>query len=209
MRLRRVEQRLARSERTLALMMNRQLRRAQRKQDEKFDKERQKRKDKRHAKVSSLRERRAKRRQESLARAEARRRGEAPKPSAADDSPAAKRRRPGRFSGALMMATVFFIVLQSAVPPEQVGQVDVLRSVTSAGFYLLFGYFSTLWLMRRDTPRPIVMTLITGALLVLGVEIAKYFQSDTGTDLLMLALAVPGLVAGAFLGRLVYLNSPR
>ncbi len=189
-------------------MMNRQLRRAQKKQDEKVDKERQKRKDKRTAKVSSLRERRAKRRQESLERAEARKRGEEPKAITADASPAARRKRPGRFSGALMMATVFFIVLQSAVPPEQPGEVDVLRSVTSAGFYLLFGYFSTLWLMRRDTPKPIMMTLITGAMLTLGVEIAKYFQPGMVTDPLMLALAVPGLVAGAFLGRLVYLNSP-
>jgi hypothetical protein len=187
-------------------MMNRQLRRAQKKQEDKFDKERQKQKDKRRAKVTSLRERRAKRRQETLERAEARRRGETPKP-AAEESPQDKRRRPGRFSAALMMLTIFFIVLQSAVPPEPGG--DVLRSVTSAGFYLLFGYFSTLWLMRRDTPRPITMTLITGALLVIGVEAAKFFQPAMEIDPLMLALAVPGLFAGAYLGRLVFLNSPR
>ena len=190
-------------------MMNRQLRRAQQKQDEKFDKERQKKKDKRQAKVSALKDRRSRRRAESLARAEARKRGEAPAEAPKHDgSPAAKRKRPGRFSAALMMATVFFIVLQSAVPPENPGEIDVLRSVTSAGFYLLFAYFSTLWLMRRDTPRPIMMTLISGGMLTLGVEVAKRFQSDTTTDLLMLALAVPFLVAGAFLGRLVYVNSP-
>lgn len=193
-------------------MMNRQLRRAQKKQDEKVDKERQQRKDKRQAKVSSLRERRAKRRQESLERARARKRGEesakGQASSAAAPAAKGKGKRPGRFSGALMMATVFFIVLQSAVPPEQVGEVDVLRSVTSAGFYLLFAYFSTLWLMRRDTPKPIMMTLISGGMLTLGVELAKYFQADMGTDWLMLALALPFLVAGAFLGRLVYVNSP-
>jgi hypothetical protein len=60
-----------------------------------------------------------------------------------------------------MMATVFFIVLQSSVPPEEGGN-EVLRSVTGAGFYLLFGYFSVLWLMRRDTPRPLMMTLDHG-----------------------------------------------
>jgi hypothetical protein len=190
-------------------MMNRQLRRAQQKQDEKFDKERQKKKDKRQAKVSALKDRRERRRAESLARAEARKRGETPAEAPKQDgSPAAKRKRPGRFSAALMMATVFFIVLQSAVPPENPGEIDVLRSVTSAGFYLLFAYFSTLWLMRRDTPRPIMMTLISGGMLTLGVEVAKRFQPDMTTDLLMLALAVPFLVAGAFLGRLVYVNSP-
>ena len=191
-------------------MMNRQLRRAQQKQDEKFDKERQKKKDKRQAKVSALKDRRSRRRAESLARAEARKRGETPADAPKQDSsPAAKRKRPGRFSAALMMATVFFIVLQSAVPPENPGEIDVLRSVTSAGFYLLFAYFSTLWLMRRDTPRPIMMTLISGGMLTLGVEVAKRFQPEMTTDLLMLALAVPFLVAGAFLGRLVYVNSPR
>ena len=190
-------------------MMNRQLRRAQQKQDEKFDKERQKKKEKRQAKVSALKDRRARRRAEAQARAEARKRGETPKePAKQDGSPAAKRRRPGRFSAALMMATVFFIVLQSAVPPESPGEIDVLRSVTSAGFYLLFAYFSTLWLMRRDTPKPIMMTLISGGMLTLGVEVAKRFQPEMTTDWLMLALAVPFLVAGAFLGRLVYVNSP-
>ena len=193
-------------------MMNRQLRRAQQKQDERFDKERQKKKDKRQEKIASLRERRARRREEARARAAARARGETVASETKATESGAKgsgtKRRPGRFSAALMMATVFFIVLQSAVPPESPGELDVLRSVTSAGFYLLFAYFSTLWLMRRDTPRPIMMTLISGGMLTLGVEVAKRFQSEMTTDWLMLALAVPFLVAGAFLGRLVYVNSP-
>lgn len=191
-------------------MMNRQLRRAQQKQDERFDKERQKKKDKRQEKIASLRARRVRRREEARARAEARRRGEEvpAETTAAAPKATGSKRRPGRFSAALMMATVFFIVLQSAVPPESPGELDVLRSVTSAGFYLLFAYFSTLWLMRRDTPRPIMMTLISGGMLTLGVEVAKRFQPDMTTDWLMLALAVPFLVAGAFLGRLVYVNSP-
>lgn len=191
-------------------MMNRELRRAQRKQDERFDKERQKKREKRQEKISTLRERRAKRREEARARAEARRRGEAvpAEKTEASTKSSGSKRRPGRFSAALMMATVFFIVLQSAVPPENPGELDVLRSVTSAGFYLLFAYFSTLWLMRRDTPKPVLMTLISGGMLTLGVEVAKRFQPEMTTDWLMLALAVPFLVAGAFLGRLVYVNSP-
>lgn len=196
-------------------MMNRQLRRAQQKQDERFDKERQKKKDKRQEKIASLKRRRLERREAMRARAEARRRGER-----VDDAATAKdagavaakgggpKRPAGRFSGVLMMATVFFIVLQSAVPPETAGELDVLRSLTSAGFYLLFAYFSTLWLMRRDTPRPVIMTLISGAFLTIGVEVAKRFQPEMATDWLMLALAGPFLLGGALLGRLVYVNSP-
>ena len=195
-------------------MMNRELRRAQKKQDEKFDKERQKRRDKRKAKVASLREQRSKRRQAAAARAEARKRGEPPPKEAAKEQAAAqaataKGKRPGRFSLVLMMVTVFFIVLQGAIPLEQADEVDVLRSLTGAGFYLLFAYFSTLWLMRRGAPKPILMTLISGGMLTLGVEVARRFQPELTTDWLMVVLAPPFIVAGAFLGRLVYINSPR
>ncbi len=195
-------------------MMNRELRRAQKKQDEKFDKERQKRRDKRKAKVASLREQRSKRRQAAAARAEARKRGEPPPKEAAKDQAAvqaatAKGKRPGRFSLVLMMVTVFFIVLQGAIPLEQADEVDVLRSLTGAGFYLLFAYFSPLWLMRRGAPKPILMTLISGGMLTLGVEVARRFQPELTTDWLMVVLAPPFIVAGAFLGRLVYINSPR
>jgi hypothetical protein len=34
----------------------------------------------------------------------------------------------------------------------------------------------------RDTPRPIMMTLISGGMLTLGVEVAKRFQPDMTTD---------------------------
>jgi hypothetical protein len=193
-------------------MMNRQIRRAQEKQDKKAEKEKERRREARREKLQQARERRARRREEAK---RTRSEGSAPGVTASGGSgseapvPAGKRsRKPGRFAGALMMATVFFIVLQSAAPPqEEVGN-ELLRTITGAGFYLLFGYFSVLWLMRRGTPRPLMMTLISGGFLTVGVEVAKLFQSEATTDPLMLALAVPGLVAGAFLGRLVYTNSP-
>lgn len=185
-------------------MMNRQLRRAQEKQDKRAEREKEKRKDARRAKIQQARQRREQRREE-IKQARASGQKPPPEPQMANAKP---RRKPGRFSGALMIATVFFIVLQSAVPPDEAAGDDLLRTITSAGFYLLFGYFSIMWLMRRDTPRPLLMTLISGFMLTLGVEVAKRIQGDIATDWLMLALAVPGLVAGAFLGRLVYVNTP-
>jgi hypothetical protein len=182
-------------------MMNRQLRRAQAKMDKKADREKEERKDARRKKIAQLRERRQQRREEAKARAAA------GKPAVVN--PVAKSgRRAGRFSGALMIATVFFLVLQASVPPQP-GDNELLRSITGAGFYLLFGYFSTLWLMRRGVPRPLLMTWITGAMLLVGVEAAKWVQGwVVPLDPLMLALALPGLVAGSFLGRLVYENTP-
>lgn len=190
--------------------MNRELRRAQAKQDKKVERAKEERKAARRRRIDTLRSRRAARRTEITVNANK-------KPDAkSGGAPAGKGggaaggrgRNPGRFAGALALATVFFIVLQASVPPEA-GENDLLRSVTGAGFYLLFGYFATLWLMRRETPRPLVLTIVFGVLLTAGVEVAKAFQPEVTTDLVMLALAVPGLVGGAFLGRLVYTSAPR
>lgn len=193
--------------------MNRELRRAQAKQDKKVEREKEERKAARRRRIDMLRSRRAARRAEAKAsggtKADGKSGGEgAAKPTQKGGAGAGRGRNPGRFAGALAMATVFFIVLQASVPPEP-GDNDVLRSVTGAGFYLLFGYFAVLWLMRRETPRPLVVTLVAGAFLTAGVEVAKLFQPEVPTDLLLLALALPGLVAGAFLGRLVYTSAPR
>ncbi len=190
-------------------MMNREIRRAQAKQDKKAERDKEERRAARRRKVETLRARRSERRTQIKASAAAGKGNEAKtsKPQASGAKSAGRGRNPGRFSGVLMMATVFFIVLQSSVPPDDTGS-EVLRSVTGAGFYLLFGYFAILWLMRRNTPRPLLMTLISGFMLTAGVEVAKLFQPDVPTDPLMLALALPGVVGGAFLGRLVYTNTP-
>jgi hypothetical protein len=192
-------------------MMNRQIRRAQAKQDKKAERDKLERREARKRKVEQLRAKRAERRT-------AVRSGATSTAAAKDDAKdgaaggaAVKTRRagraPGRFSGALMMATVFFIVLQSSVPPEEGGN-EVLRLVTGAGFYLLFGYFSVMWLMRRSTPRPLTMTWITGALLIVGVEVAKAIQGLVPFDPLLVVLSVPAVVAGGYLGRLVFENTP-
>ena len=184
--------------------MNRELRRAQAKMDKKAEREKDERREARKRKLEQARARRAARRAEAKVRA-SQASTDASKPTAA---PGGRRgRRAGRFAGALMMATIFFIVLQSSVPPQP-GDNEILRSVTGAGFYLLFGYFSTLWMMRRVTPRPLVMTWVTGGMLLVGVETAKFFQELIPFDPWMVALAIPGVVAGSYLGRLVSENTP-
>lgn len=193
-------------------MMNREIRRAQAKQDKKADRDKEERRAARTRKVEQLRSKRAERRAEIRAKAKtgvATDAKEAKKGSDAAAGPAAKKggRAPGRFSGALMMATIFFIVLQSSVPPEEAGN-EVLRTVTGAGFFLLFGYFSVMWLMRRSVPRPLLMTWITGAMLVAGVEVAKAIQGVVPIDPLMVVLSLPAIVAGSYLGRLVFENTP-
>ena len=186
--------------------MNRELRRAQAKMDKKAEREKDERREARQRKLQQARERRSARREEAKKRAAAG--ADQASAVAKGGAEGAKRGgRAGRFSAALMMATVFFIVLQSSVPPQP-GDNELLRSVTGAGFFLLFGYFSTLWMMRRGTPRPLTMTWVTGAMLLVGVEGAKFFQQIAPFDPLMVGLAIPGVVAGSYLGRLVFENTP-
>ena len=191
--------------------MNRQIRRAQAKQDKKAEREKDERREARKRKVAQLRAKRAERRSSARSKPAAGAdgdKGATAKGAAAGSKPGAKAgRRAGRFSGVLMMATVFFIVLQSSVPPME-GDNELLRSITGAGFFLLFGYFSVMWLMRRETPRPLMMTWITGGLLLLGIEVTKAFQDVVPFDPLMVALAVPGVIGGSYLGRLVFENTP-
>lgn len=191
-------------------MMNRQIRRAQAKQDKKAEREKDERREARKRKVAQLRAKRAERRE--AARSKPATGADGDKGAASDKGTASKAgakrgRRAGRFSGVLMMATVFFIVLQSSVPPME-GDNELVRSITGAGFFLLFGYFSVMWLMRRETPRPLRMTWITGGLLLVGIEVTKAFQDVVPFDPLMVALAVPGVIGGSYLGRLVFENTP-
>ncbi len=183
--------------------MNRQIRREQAKQDRKAAKEKQR---KRAARRDRLRQTRQQRRKDrgSGARAGGSADGRTGAP-ATTASKSQRRRLPGRFSGVLMIATVFFIVLQAAVPTKDQ---TTLNSVTGAGFFVLFGYFSELYLERRGTGRALLMTIVSGVLLVLGVSAARLLQPALGMDWLMMGAALPGVVAGAYLGRLVFFNAP-
>lgn len=172
--------------------MNRQIRREQERKQEKQDKEKQKRRSDRRKRRQRTKKSRERRREEGNG-------------GKSEDRPAKGGRRPGRFSGALAAATVFFILLQSIVPTEDT---SLLSTFVSAGFYLLFGYFSTLWLLRRGTPRAVVFSLVAGGMLGFGVELGKLLQPQLTFDPVLAAMILPAIVLGALLGRLVYFNTP-
>jgi multisubunit Na+/H+ antiporter MnhC subunit len=91
------------------------------------------------------------------------------------------------------------------VPTEDAG---LLNTFVSAGFYLLFGYFATLWLLRRQSSRAIAFTIVAGAMLGLGVELGKYLRPELVFDPLLAVMILPALVIGTLLGRLVFFNAP-
>lgn len=192
----------------LESMMNRQIRREQAKLDKKTEKDKLKRRSARKAKYQALRHRREIRGASKSSKSGKAANGVQTRVKRDPNvplTPEQRKKLPGRFSGVLMMATVLFIVLQAAVPTEGVSR---LNSITGAGFFLLFAYFSLLYLERRAAARPLFMTLVSGGLLVAGVTVARLLQPELGVDWLMTAIAVPGVVAGAFLGRLVFFNTP-
>jgi len=189
--------------------MNRQLRRAQAKLDEKAEKEKGKKRQARRQRIDSIR---ARRRTKAGAKPTGKSSGEAApdlkKLNVKSLTKEQQKKLPGRFSGALMIATVFFIVLQAAVPPEES---TVATSLTGAGFFLLFGYFSVLFQLRQGRENALTMTLITGLALCLGVLATRFFGPNAGLDLnfgILLAAGAVGVVGGAYLGRLVFYAAP-
>ncbi len=180
--------------------MNRQLRRAQEKQDSRAEREKQKKKQARRQKVEQIRSRRQQRR---IAGA----RPEEPREAvpASQLTPEQRKKMPGRFSGGLMIATVFFIVLQAAVPEDQA---DLTSSLVGAGFFLMFGYFSTLFLLRRGNDKAFGTTIASGIALAVGVLLTRFIGPDAGgLDQLFLLMVVLGAalsVGGAYLGRAVF-----
>lgn len=193
--------------------MNRQIRRAQAKLDKKAEEEKAKKKQARRDRVTALRQQRQRRREEIKTKAA---RGAEPGAKAGTAAasrdptkpltPEERKRLPGRFSGAFMIATVFFIVLQAAVPVEEK---NLQQSLVGAGFFLLFGYFSTLFLSRRGTPNPLTMTVISGVALAGGLLAAALFSDQQSVDWLLIGVGAVAVVAGAFLGRLVFNAAPR
>lgn len=183
--------------------MNRQLRRAQAKLDQKAEKEKQLKRDARAEKVQQLKAQR-KQRRERIVEKNSEQKEKKKAPPIKFDGPPSKellKKLPGRFSGALMIASIFFIVINSAVPVEEEG---VLASITGGGFYLLYGYFSVLFLSRRGMPNGFVLTVITGLILVAGMIAGRFFIPELPHDWLMMGIAAPGVVLGAYLGKLVW-----
>jgi hypothetical protein len=183
--------------RAYAEAMNRQFRRAQEKQDKKQEKEKTRRREERKARLRQLRSSRARREPKRTSGGAEQQPGQ---------QPAQRGRLPGRFAGVLAAVTVFFIALQGVAPVE--ADRGLGDSLVAAGFYLMLGYFGTLWFMRRSVVRAPLVTVIGGVLLAAVVTVTGVVQ-ERQPDLLALGLVIPALAIGALLGRLVFRATPR
>lgn len=182
--------------------MNRQIRRVEEKKERKVEKEKAKAKAARQAR---RRERAAQRQRSATASSGGKTAGgDASKGGSGKGGSGPRRSNPGRFSGALMAATVFFIALQAVTPTDG----TLASQAVSASFYLLFAYFAVLWMMRRDSPRPLAIAIGSAAVMGVATLASQWLQPSLEVAPIMLALILPLAVAGAFLGRLVWQRAP-
>lgn len=190
-------------------MVNRQLRRAEEKKERKAEKEKERAKaekaERRQKRREARKARAARRAAGGAAKGETGKGGEAKGETHDAARPARRSGTPGRFSGILMSATLFFIALQAVAPPSDDG---LVADVVSASFYLLYGYFATLWMMRREAPRARFVVVLGGALMALMTLGVQTFSPDLEIAVRMVALAIPLTLAGAYLGQLVWDKAP-
>ena len=187
--------------------MNRQLKRANEKSDKRREREQERRKQqRRQSRVRVTKAKTASRESVKDSAKDGAKDG-APERSA---RPAPGTRRPG-LAGAYLLLVIGVIAAQALVPQ----QTDVLSLVVHTLFYVILGYFLSLWLYRRGVARALIWTLAGGVLLAFGVEALKLVLPQLGPpeagttepNLLFTALALPGLVLGAWLGRFIFRRS--
>lgn len=166
--------------------MNRQLKRANEKSDRRREREQARRKEQRRA--GRVRVTKAK----DTAAPETKK----------DERPAPGMRRPG-LAGAYLLLTIGVIAAQALAPQ----QTDPFSLAIHVLFYLILGYFLSLWFYRRGVERAFVIALVGGLLLALGVEGLKVALPQTEPNLLFAYLALPGLLPGAWLGRFIFRRS--
>ena len=189
--------------------MNRQLKRANEKSDKKREREQQRRKELRRE--SRVRVAQTKRSASKTAQT---------KEGSKTTGSSQERPAPGMgrsiFNTAYLVFTVSVIVSQAFVPQ----QTNTLALVTHVFIYLILGYFFVLWLYRRGVTQAFTITLLAGFGLALGVEGLKALLPQFGfpqlppiegasaaPNVLYVALAVPGLLVGTWLGRYIYKRS--
>ncbi|CAN5831738.1 hypothetical protein BH24DEI2_BH24DEI2_15710 [soil metagenome] len=162
--------------------MNRQLRRAQEKADDKKAKEKQRAKQSRQTKTQT---RRAKRSE--------------PKKAAAP-----VKRRPDlfyRFAGPITIFTTAFIALQALRPVE-----NTIELVVQVAYYFIFGYGLSLWLFKRGQANAQYIAAGVGVAVAVGAQFLPLaFPALLLVPNLQLMLLAAGLsIVGALLGQWVH-----
>ena len=166
--------------------MNRQLRRAQEKAEQKQDREKQRSK-------AAKRDKRARRREKrSSAKASSTKKNTTP-----------VKRRPDlffRFAGPITIFTTVFIILQAIAPrPEE----NSIGMIVEVAYYFIFGYGLCLYLMKRGQRNALQVAAAAGVGLAALLQLVAYFVPNLAPNLILLLAGSVVAVLGAFAGRWV------
>jgi|FLYL01.1.fsa_nt_gi uncharacterized protein YciI len=183
--------------------MNRQIRRAQEKSEKKREKDIEKQREARKAARLSRRGKKPAKpsrpaNSEQRAKAEAKQADEAPAQVAAP-SPA-RPRRSGRFAGFMALATLVLIIMGAFSPREG----EPLELVVDSFFFVFLGYFTALWLLRRASSQVLAIVMSGGLAVAIAVELLKTQGEGLSPQPLLIFTAVPALILGVVLARLVF-----
>jgi TRAP-type C4-dicarboxylate transport system permease large subunit len=172
--------------------MNRQMRRVQKKAEEKQWKER-----------DQLRAERLAKRQSMLAR------HKAAKKTRRSDNPRAtlQKSKIGRFAGVFALVSTFVILLQTIIPTAGTDQNPTFIFIVQVLYYLLFGYFVYLWLERRNRPNALYWTIGTGLALIVMANAAALFIPGVNPDWRVALLGAVMVGLGAYFARLIYIRA--
>jgi hypothetical protein len=173
--------------------MNRQMRRVQKKAEEKQYLERDRFKAKRREK----RQRVLSRRRENVS---------SKLTGGSNANSGLQKTKVGRFAGIFLLVVLAFIILQAVLPrPEaEAGGTSQFSFIIEVLYYLLFGYFGFLWLARRNQANAFAIAAGAGALLAALLQGALLLLPAFEPNLQLLIFAIPASVLGAFLAQLVY-----
>ncbi len=174
--------------------MNRQMRRVQKKAEERQYEERDRLKAKRVEKRQRVLSRRRERVSNRLSG------------GGSGGNTGLQKTKVGRWSGTFLLVVAAFIILQAILPrPEaEAGGIGQFSFVIEVLYYLLFGYFGYLWLARRNQPNAFPIAGAAGAVLAALLQGILYLLPGFEPNLQLLVFAIPASVLGAFLAQLVY-----
>lgn len=171
--------------------MNRQMRRIQKKAEEKQNEER----DRLKAKRITKRQRVVARRRENLTSR-----------SSGGGNSGLQKDKIGRFTNIIVPLVLVFIILQAVLPrPEGEGEgVRQFSLIVEVLYYTLFSYFGYIWLAKRNIANAFFIAASAGAALAVLVQGILYLLPNFEPNLQLLVFAVPAAIIGAVLAQLVY-----
>ncbi|HHO55807.1 MAG TPA: hypothetical protein ENK21_05415 [Trueperaceae bacterium] len=173
--------------------MNRELRRIQKKADEKKYKEKQKNRQKR---ISKLQNKRQQRKTKIVKNSKTK--------SSKSKFKTDRSRFAVRFAEVFTLFTAFFIGIQVFVPKSQseIFSPQITQAIEIT-YYLFFGHFLMLSLLKRRVKYGLWYGLAAGLILTAGLQTANYLVNQT-INLQVLAFGSAATIAGVALGQFFY-----